>query len=623
VPWRGKSRLRDGRPRINKEARELVQRISFENPRWGAPKIHGELLKLGIGVAQSTVSKYMVLRQGRPLQSRKTFHRIMRKELRRSISLLFPRLRSSGYLCFWSASFLNQNPADLGIQNRFSTDESNTRQSPGERLLPKLQLEAAQRVSRHRNLLHPEGSQDRIENWRRHAVAEFGDRLSISSTHCHHARLFWSNTQPSCNNLSTDLVWNTIRAMTDPTIKTRLVFHVGGYEPMPPAEVHARFVRELRRFERTWSATALVSEMTLETDQAAWEVITAGPNWRVETRCHLVRWDDLMAELARRSVWQRIPLGLLAFADFVAGGAIWGYARTNSRYALFAIYPFLLSVAFAAAASFGGAFIARASGSVPAGIAAGLGAFFALLQGPGYWLYLPLAFDGWIFSRGYIRQGVPILDRRLDLIAREIVAAARAGQVDEILIFGHSLGTVLAVDLVNRALKLDPDLGLTGTRVALVTAGSSILKIGLHRGAVRFKAALARVASAPGVFWAEYQSHIDPLNFYNTDPVAETGLKATGRPVVRIVWIRNMLDPLTYRRIRRNIYRVHCQFVSGNERRAAYDYFMLLCGPLSAEHQVRLPDGAPSAIGEDGALLASPPLLEEPARERLEGIAGQ
>jgi len=47
--------------------------MSFENPLWGAPKIHGELLKIGIDVAQSTVSKYMVSRQGRPLQTWKTF----------------------------------------------------------------------------------------------------------------------------------------------------------------------------------------------------------------------------------------------------------------------------------------------------------------------------------------------------------------------------------------------------------------------------------------------------------------------------------------------------------------------------------------------------------------------
>jgi hypothetical protein len=93
------------------------------------------------------------------------------------------------------------------------------------------------------------------------------------------------------------------------------------------------------------------------------------------------------------------------------------------------------------------------------------------------------------------------------------------------------------------------------------------------------------------------------MNFYKTDPVVESGLKATGRPVVRIVRIRHMLDPISYRRIRRNFFRVHNQFVSGNELRAAYDYFMMVCGPLSAERQARLPNGAPSAIGEDGTLL--------------------
>ncbi len=139
--------------------------------------------------------------------------------------------------------------------------------------------------------------------------------------------------------------------------------------------------------------------------------------------------------------------------------------------------------------------------------------------------------------------------------------------------------------------------------MALLSVGSSILKIGLHRGAKRFRAAAARVARAPQVFWAEYQTLTDVMNFYKTDPIATMGLPAVGRPVVRVVRVSRMLDPVAYRRIRRNLFRVHNQFVSGNTRRAPYDYFMLLCGPLSVERQVRSPDGAASAIGPDGALL--------------------
>ena len=73
--WRWKSRLRGGRPQISAELRALIRRMSFENPLWGAPRIHGELLKLGFEVAQSSVAKYMVKRHGLPSQGWRTFLR--------------------------------------------------------------------------------------------------------------------------------------------------------------------------------------------------------------------------------------------------------------------------------------------------------------------------------------------------------------------------------------------------------------------------------------------------------------------------------------------------------------------------------------------------------------------
>src|ERR1700730_18474534 len=73
--WRWKSRRCGGRPRINGEVRYLIRRMSKENSLWGAPRIHGELLMLGIEVAQSTVARYLNRRQGPPSQDWKTFLR--------------------------------------------------------------------------------------------------------------------------------------------------------------------------------------------------------------------------------------------------------------------------------------------------------------------------------------------------------------------------------------------------------------------------------------------------------------------------------------------------------------------------------------------------------------------
>jgi transposase InsO family protein len=73
--WRWKSRRRGGRPQIETELRALIRRMSVENPLWGAPRIHGELLKLGFEVAQSSVAKYMVKRRRPPSLGWRTFLR--------------------------------------------------------------------------------------------------------------------------------------------------------------------------------------------------------------------------------------------------------------------------------------------------------------------------------------------------------------------------------------------------------------------------------------------------------------------------------------------------------------------------------------------------------------------
>jgi len=72
--WTWKSRaVEHGRPRVSREVRELIRKMSSANPLWGAPRIHGELLKLGIEISQATVAKYMVRHRKPPSQTWRTF----------------------------------------------------------------------------------------------------------------------------------------------------------------------------------------------------------------------------------------------------------------------------------------------------------------------------------------------------------------------------------------------------------------------------------------------------------------------------------------------------------------------------------------------------------------------
>jgi hypothetical protein len=72
--WRWRiHRGQHGRPRVPPEVRDLIRVMSRNNPRWGAPRMHGELLKLGLDVGETSVSKYLVRRQKPPTQTGRTF----------------------------------------------------------------------------------------------------------------------------------------------------------------------------------------------------------------------------------------------------------------------------------------------------------------------------------------------------------------------------------------------------------------------------------------------------------------------------------------------------------------------------------------------------------------------
>jgi len=79
--WRWKSNARGGRPRIESELRTLIRQMSTENQLWGAPRIHGELLKLGFSVAQSTVASTWSSDVDRPVRGGGPFCETTRQTL--------------------------------------------------------------------------------------------------------------------------------------------------------------------------------------------------------------------------------------------------------------------------------------------------------------------------------------------------------------------------------------------------------------------------------------------------------------------------------------------------------------------------------------------------------------
>ncbi len=387
----------------------------------------------------------------------------------------------------------------------------------------------------------------------------------------------------------------------------RRVIHLGGYDPMPPQAYFRRFQRELNRFRSTWSVDVDMTPLSESPEQGRWSVTANAPGWQTSTDHFLLRWDDVIETDRQRSWMSRLPLGLASCIDFIWHGALWRYLRIAWRYAGFFIYPFLvvglLALAAWLVADGGIGLMGRIfpletwPGTVLlARVILALAALGVLLQWLGARLYLDHLMDDWIYASNVLRHGDRVVEARLDRLAAGLVGQGHS-DAGGILVVGHSLGSLHAAELIARIIRLEPE----GPPIRFASVGSSILKIGLHSGAKRLKAVLAEIAASPRVVWCEFHALNDVMNFYKSEPMAVLGLE--GPPAMtRVVKFRPMLEPDYYRRMERNFFRLHCQFISGNDRRAPYDYFMMLLGPFDMEELVRSPDGAVAWIGADGGL---------------------
>ena len=185
------------------------------------------------------------------------------------------------------------------------------------------------------------------------------------------------------------------------------------------------------------------------------------------------------------------------------------------------------------------------------------------------------------------------MDARIDDWASLIVERTAATDYDEVLLIGHSTGGALILDVAHQLAERRSVEGKNAD-FKLVTVGSTSLKVALHPKAKRARERLETLARHHGIRWVEFQALTDIINFYKCDPYARAGLthqRSDVFPRQFQVRFRDMLERAAYKRVKKNFFRVHYQFISANSRRYFYDFFMICCGtrPIEAVRGDTLP----------------------------------
>lgn len=388
--------------------------------------------------------------------------------------------------------------------------------------------------------------------------------------------------------------------VAQPSVSKRAVFLVGGYERNDAAGFFRRIGREMERFCKCWSVEAKLGAPVEATGAVATTAIAdyLGPDGVCCSDITFLSFDDIVKRDGTRPFPVRLGVYLVAFFDYVFSGTMVRFFATNWRFALYFLYPFVMLVFFA----WLGTIAYRLTGllALPGGpvlpMLVGASVAYAVGRFIGRRYFVLHLMDLWSFSREHLHCRRPEMDARIDDWASLIAERTAATDYDEVLLIGHSTGGALILDVAHQLAERRSVEGKNAD-FKLMTVGSTSLKVALHPKAKRARERLETLARHPGIRWVEFQALTDIINFYKCDPYARAGLthqRSDIFPRQFQVRFRDMLERAAYKRVKKNFFRVHYQFISANSRRYFYDFFMICCGtrPIEAVRNDRLPIAA-------------------------------
>jgi hypothetical protein len=374
------------------------------------------------------------------------------------------------------------------------------------------------------------------------------------------------------------------------------------------------FRTELRKFSRLYGVNATIGRPQSISDGeiASWTIETKADDWQTRTTYDFLRFEDFIQRDLGLPIWHIVSYTIWIYLRLIVHGTVFRFMKANWRFLTFITFPHIVFWCEVACLAIIAALVRKGLEAIgvpsPFDIPAAALFFFAALwtvlkytEKHTYLLYLMCdTIWTWEFSH----RERPEWDERLDRFAHYLCDVARGSDAEEIVLVGHSSGSFLGTEIMARALKLDPLLGKHGPRVVLLTLGGNYPIVGFHKAASDFRAHLRELALEPSIDWIECQARKDVMNFFDLDPIASHGIDvgaARRNPTIVPVRFREMIRPEHYNLFRWQFFRVHFQFVMANEVPNAYEFFMIVCGPVPLHERMTHPDAALAVATGDKA----------------------
>ncbi|MEM8536724.1 MAG: hypothetical protein AAGF56_02570 [Pseudomonadota bacterium] len=399
-------------------------------------------------------------------------------------------------------------------------------------------------------------------------------------------------------------------------VTRRTVFHIPGYDPMPP-----RRYRELYRKEAAKQARISGYEIALKaensTDSFSWSVAARVAGDPTLSQIHVLVWSDIVRDSMAQSIpatyWQLARTAWL----YLSTGTLRRLTWMRKGPVIAALYPVFMLTGQALLAlwlgwtvgrllegallwlwsfiGFGIAYVTwLAWGLKLATLAVVSAIVLRWFKAVDHRLFAHYLMHDYAFSAQLRGLTPPPLQSRLDTFRAQIAAALQS-DVDEVLIVGHSSGAHLAVSIMAAMVRAG-GVPVKGPKLALLSLGQVIPMVSFLPRAQRLRGDLVDLAVSDRITWVDVTAPGDGCCFALCDPVSVTGVAPPGKrwPLVISAAFTNTLKAATWRALRWRFFRLHFQYLCAFDRPGDYDYFQITAGPLFLADRFagRRPSGA-------------------------------
>lgn len=372
------------------------------------------------------------------------------------------------------------------------------------------------------------------------------------------------------------------------SVKRRIVYYLSGFDPRGVRHYHALYKEHFEKQSMINGITGTVSSRKkVHNHLYQWEIDAHDKGESVQTSYRFLSWDDIIRDEWSSGLISYYKDLMYCIIAYIFNGLVFSFAKASPKQMMAAFYPVVYLLGALVAALYGGMTLYGWWGgwiSVLPSIAVSVG-ILLLFERFGnkigvFWLLRIYAFSvRW--GKGEVRA----IEERIDHFAQEIARALKEEDADEILLVSHSVGTILAVSILARALGKVDDCR---DRFAMVTLGECIPLVSFQPNAQEYRAELQSIACQKDLLWIDYTAPIDGACFPLHDFMKSSGisLEKEEGPKYLSPKFYKLFNQKTYQQLRKDWYKTHFLYLMSTEKIGAYDYYAITAGTNTIREKI-------------------------------------